>query len=265
MYRNSLLANRSLYCIGRLALRVLSRGVRLLGFGMTIAMLIAHLMGDYVLQTNKVARRKSESLGGVLLHGLIVLVVTVLIALSVERAWWLWAIIIGLIHVSIDAGNYWSVQTQNWFGRKSALFRFTLDQILHLGSIMTVLAISGELSLLQAVASLVDWTVANPITLMGYVFITMPCWILLEFFVYGMIAGSPPDFSQQKDKYPGILERVLVTTLVLMGQLPLALMVPLPRLVLESPRVMGHNNASVYVVKLLASTAIAVLVGQLLR
>ena len=74
---------------------------------MIIAMLLAHLVGDYILQWDALAYRKSREIRGVLLHGGIVTAVTVLFALPFDAAWWPWALGIGVIHTAIDGGWLW--------------------------------------------------------------------------------------------------------------------------------------------------------------
>ena len=60
---------------------------------MIIAMFLAHLVGDYILQWDSLALWKSRELKGVLAHGLVVTFVTFLFILPFEPTWWqrLWA------------------------------------------------------------------------------------------------------------------------------------------------------------------------------
>ena len=70
---------------------------------MILAMLLAHLFGDYIFQWDNLSIWKSKRLSGVLLHGLIVTGVTLAFALLIDPSWWPWAILIGLTHTLIDA------------------------------------------------------------------------------------------------------------------------------------------------------------------
>jgi len=63
----------------------------------------------------------------------------------------------------------------------------------------------------------------------------------------------------------GILERGLITTLVLLGQFVLVPLVALPRLLVEGPRVVNSQRKIVYAAEWLASIALAVVVGLGLR
>jgi len=100
---------------------------------------------------------------------------------------------------------------------------------------------------------------------LGYTFVTLPAWILVQFTVYGLVDGSAPAFSRYANKYMGILERGLITTCVITGQFLLVPLVTLPRLILEGPQVQGSNRATLYVTELLASVTLAVAIGLVLR
>jgi hypothetical protein len=96
--------------------------------------------------------------------------------------------------------------------------------------------------------------------LLGYAFITMPSWVLLKFVVYALVKGQPPNFPAVPNKYVGITERLIITTLVLFGPVLLVPLVALPRLVVEWPRVAKGGNG-VYLAETFSSMALAVGVG----
>src|SRR5512137_2376016 len=99
---------------------------------MIIAMLLAHMVGDYVLQWDALARWKGAAIKGALCHGAIVLAVTLLFAVLINPAWWPWALLIGLTHTAIDAS--W-VGLNRRFASRSGLYglvRLLTDQSLHL-------------------------------------------------------------------------------------------------------------------------------------
>src|SRR5512136_1254544 len=103
---------------------------------MIIAMLLAHLVGDYVLQWDALAVWKSRAVKGALCHGAIVLAVTLVFAVLIDPAWWPWALLIGLAHAAIDAS--W-VDLNRRFASRSGLYglvRLLADQTLHLAVIV---------------------------------------------------------------------------------------------------------------------------------
>jgi len=59
---------------------------------MVVIMFLAHLVGDYVLQWDRLAQWKSRELKGVLAHGLMVGVVTWLFSLPFDPNWWPWSL-----------------------------------------------------------------------------------------------------------------------------------------------------------------------------
>lgn len=231
---------------------------------MIIAMLLAHLTGDYLLQWDALARWKGASAKGAACHGFIVLLVTVLFAVLIDPAWWPWALLIGLTHIVIDVS--WVLFNRRFMPRSGlyGLVRLLTDQTLHFTVILFALIASGYVTARGLPAAIVNevqthrmWAFA-----LGYVLISMPTWIFIEFIFYGLINGSAPDFSRVgKYKYVGSLERGLIVTFVATGQFTLVPVVALPRLVLESPQYFGSNRTTLYIAEWLSSLAVAVLIG----
>ncbi len=236
---------------------------------MVLAMLLAHLVGDYVLQWDQLAYWKSRSWRGVVVHAAIVSAVTLAFAVVVDPAFWPWAVLICAAHLVVDAAPLWLIPALGL--KRDGLFelgRLVIDQALHLGVIGAALAGGGHLSWTAPLAGLAaaaqaDRTLAY---VLGYVFVAMPGWILVEFLVYGLINSSAPDFAAVKPyKYVGTLERWLIATFVLLGQFSLVPLVALPRLALEGPHMVRSPRMMIYITELLASVALAVAVGLALR
>lgn len=231
---------------------------------MIIAMLLAHLMGDYVLQWDALANWKGRSVKGAACHGSIVLAVTLLFAMLIDPRWWPWALLIGLAHIAIDAS--WVLVNRRWAARSGmyGLVRLLTDQTLHFAVILFALFASGYVTPIGLPGALVAevqthrlWAIA-----LGYVLISMPAWIFIEFVFYGLINGSAPDFGRvKKYKYVGSLERGLIATFVATGQFALVPVVALPRLVLESPQYFGDSHTTLYLAEWLGSLALAVFIG----
>lgn len=233
---------------------------------MFIAMLLAHLVGDYVLQWDSLAIWKSRELKGALAHGGLVTAVTLLFAWVMDPAWWPWALFIGVTHTAVDA--LWLLNRR--LPPKVQLnppARFVLDQAVHLSFIVMALALAGYVAMPSLPTQMVS-EVQSYRTLayvMGYVFITMPAWVVVEFAVYGLVRAPAPDFSPSANKYLGIFERGLITTFVLLGQFGLVPLVALPRLVFDGPRMIGNGRSTPYVAEVLASIMLAVAIGLGLR
>lgn len=227
---------------------------------MVIAMFLAHLVGDYIFQWNSLAAWKSRALSGVIVHCLVVLAVTWLFILPFDPSWWPWVLAIGLAHFLIDA-----IQLRIK-PPIPELARFSLDQAAHFLVITLALAAGGYLDLAALVQSSLALLQSDLllIYLLGYAFVTMPAWVLVKFTAYGLVQGTAPQFGDSS-KYLGIMERLLMTTFVAIGQYLLVPLVILPRLLMEWPQVANDERAPVYLAELLASVTLAVSVGILFR
>jgi hypothetical protein len=224
---------------------------------MIIAMFLAHLVGDYILQWDRLALWKSRALKGVLAHGLVVSFVTFLFILPFNPIWWQGAAFISILHIVIDAVQL-KVKPPIL-----PLFRFILDQIAHFTIIVVALAAGGYLTSSMLTADVIP-VIHNDrlwLYLLGYAFITMPAWVLVKFAAYGLVKGSGPSFPGISNKYLGILERILITTFVALGQFILVPFIAIPRLVVEWPVVRDGEETAVYLAEFLASITLAVLIG----
>jgi hypothetical protein len=240
---------------------------------MVISILLSHLFGDYILQWDSLSRWKGEKLGGVLVHGAVVLAVTWLFSLPFDLTWWPWVLFIGLTHTLID-GLELPIRKRMAASNSGAfaMFFLVVDQTLHLSIISFALVFSGYLELPSLSADILAALTNNRLLtfFLGYAFLTMPAWILVEFLVYGLIKGTAPDFSQAvKNKYISILERGLIATFVLLGQFILVPLVAAPRILFEwneSVRSQPDSQRGrLFVAELLASVTVAVVIGLGLR
>lgn len=224
---------------------------------MIIAMFLAHLIGDYILQWDSLALWKSRELKGVLAHGLVVTFVTFLFILPFDPIWWWGAAFISILHIVIDAVQLWLKPPI------PPLFRFLLDQLAHFVVIFAALAASGYLSPATILPDLVQVLHNQRIWLylLGYAFVTMPAWVLVKFAAYGLVKGTAPAFPGISNKYLGILERILITTFVALGQFILVPLIAVPRLVVEWPVVKDGEETAVYLAEFLASITLAVVIG----
>lgn len=90
-------------------------------------LLLAHLLADFPLQTNALAKLKRVSLTGVLIHVLVYVLITALIIREPIR-YWVLIVGLGIVHFLIDSLK---LRYQHWL----ETFYFVIDQCLHLISI----------------------------------------------------------------------------------------------------------------------------------
>ena len=220
-------------------------------------MFLAHLVGDYVLQWDALAQWKAREFRGVVVHSLILFITTLLFALPFDPTWWSGILIISLSHFAVDAIQFF------YRPSISPLLRFILDQIAHFSFIILALISGGFLEWGSIWSGILESAKATPLltAFLGYAFITMPAWVLLKFVVYALVKGQPPNFPAGPNKFVGITERLIITTLVLFGQVLLVPLVTLPRLIVEWPKVTDSGSDGVYVIELVSSVVLAVSVG----
>ncbi len=225
---------------------------------MFIMLLLAHVLGDYVLQPNVLARWKARSALGVLVHGSVVTLVTLLCAVVVAMAWWPYALLIGLLHTGIDLARLHLIRP---VGPARELLWYLADQGAHLATIGLVVRLSG------ASAGAPSWY--GSIALLALLFLLQPAWVLLRFVVRGLwgAAAAPP--LGTGEKVPPMLERVVIAGLAFLGWGYLAPLVLLPR---RLPGVQVQGDALIlpmvyptHWAETLLGTALALSVGWALR
>lgn len=225
--------------------------------------LFAHLLGDYVFQTDRIAVWKSRSVWGVLAHGGIVTFCTWLCSLVFSPSWWPYALLVGTAHIAIDIARSKAGQVKP----SVALLLFVLDQGLHALSIVLAVRWSGWMSPRPAQSALGEWLQEGNrmVFLIGYALLSMPAWVLVHFVVSGTGAVSKSLPGRPGEKYVGMLERGLIATFVLMGQFLAVPLVLVPRLALDGPGREVEAERMGYLGELLLSVCLAVGVGLALR
>jgi hypothetical protein len=228
---------------------------------MLTILILAHLLGDYLFQFNFVARWKARSLWGVAAHGGIVTLTTLACAALVDPAWWRYAALIGVTHTLIDVVRAHLIHAKNttW-----DMVYYLLDQVVHIGIIvLTVTLQPATVAGSRAVAPKVLAFVT------GYLLLLQPAWVLLRYIVRGVWGPEAAPHLGIGEKYEPMIERVLIASFVLAGQVALVPLALLPRR-LTSIRV--QNNGMGVLVQLTghwAETVLSVLlaagVGLILR
>jgi len=195
---------------------------------MVYILILAHLLGDYLLQTQRIVRWKSRSLVGVLAHGGIVTVTTLFCATLIDAKFWPYALLIGMTHTVIDVAR---ARYLHPVSSNEELLWYLADQAAHLTVIILITTWSGQ-SLWRASSVYFGELTASRGLLayvLGYLLLTTPAWVLLRFIVRGFWGPQEAPQLNQGEKYGPILERLLITTSVLLGQTYLLPLILIPR------------------------------------
>jgi len=177
-----------------------------------IQLILAHLLGDFILQPNSwVAEKEDKKLNSKYLY-LHVLIHTVLsfIFLQNTELWWV-AVLVGILHLIIDATKL-SFQTIK--NKKSWFF---IDQALHIAVIAVISFYFNEFN----VEFLKDQNFLKIV--MAALFLTTPASIFIKIILSSWtpvpetVSNIQTESLSSAGKYIGILERLLVFTFIMVN------------------------------------------------
>lgn len=188
---------------------------------MLTMLIFAHLLGDYLFQFDFIARWKSRSLWGVAAHGGIVTLTTLACAALVDPGWLLYAALIGVTHGLIDIVKARLLRPQNatW-----DMVYYLLDQVVHFAVITLVATLRPANGIGARVVAPQVLAFAT-----GYLLLLQPAWVLLRFIVRGVWGAEAAPHLGIGEKYEPMIERVLIASFVLAGQVALVPLALLPR------------------------------------
>lgn len=177
-----------------------------------IKLLIAHVIGDFVLQPNswvKAKKRKKFRSKYFYLHGLVHFI-TLVILLEFNYSYWLSIAIIVISHLIID------LLKLNLDGKINSRLLFVLDQILHLLILGFVVFINTPYTIkIKEIYSTESLLLILSLLIISFVSsiimkIIMSKWVLIE--------DKSEDSLENAGKYIGILERLFVFGFILLNQ-----------------------------------------------
>lgn len=190
-----------------------------------LALFLAHLLTDFVFQSDRlVVRKKSGSLLAYAQHGAIHLIASMLLAglalplLASRFSFYVLMVVLTLAHLGIDGGKAWLVRSKVIDDGARAFFG---DQLMHS---LTVCVISWALarpsypSLVSTVHSLRSHTEMSLLLLVVYIGVIFGAGYIVRFLTKALgqnaphIAGETTDELQNAGMYIGWLERFLVLT-----------------------------------------------------
>ena len=202
-----------------------------------VLLLLAHLLGDFVLQPSRWVRQKSRSgykstafWWHIVLHGVLAWL------LIANFSFWPFALVLTILHGAIDQlksekERTFQLPTMVATAAKSKRRWFWYDQLLHLLSILLIALLWQTVSyyngnpkiLLQIILSGLSswWSPQHILLITAAVFLTSPSAILIR----NLITVWTPSYNTQLETdslknagtYIGMLERLLVFTFIICG------------------------------------------------
>lgn len=167
-----------------------------------LRLLIAHLIGDFILQSDKwVKEKETKKLASgklylhVLIHGLLSLL------LMWDLSLWYIAVIISISHLIIDAGKI-LIQKE-----KNKRLLFFIDQFLHL-LVIAFIVVTIHTEIIE-----IEFTNQHLLTILSIIFLAQPASILVKTLI--SVYTPKTEIGENESlvnagKYIGILERLLV-------------------------------------------------------
>ncbi|MBD3349186.1 MAG: DUF3307 domain-containing protein [Candidatus Eisenbacteria bacterium] len=238
--------------------------------GAMLALLIsAHVLSDFLFQSERVATGKESRTGPLLEHGVAVFATHLVVLApfaSVELTAWLFGLCV--LHTAQDAAR------SRAFGERGrTLGAFAADQALHLGfavALWAILASRGvdEQVVSPAVGPWLPWIGRAALVVAGFVFNLRGGSTIvqrtLERFPTACPDGDPGD-QYRMGRVIGYLERALVYALILNGQWGALGLVIAAKSVARFPELKTKAFADYYLIGTLASMVVAVGVGLAVR
>ena len=178
-----------------------------------VSLLLAHLVGDFMLQTDSLCKQKRENKACswfLYVHAIVISLLS-LIALWNLRLWYV-ALVIGVSHLLIDLGKAYVKEENMWI--------FVFDQVFHI-----LILIAAALLCVRHFG----WTTPNWLTLQGQkaediATAAILCWKPANLFIkevlkYNRVSFPTDDSSTfHAGKLIGTLERWLILVFILLGR-----------------------------------------------
>lgn len=176
-----------------------------------IKLLLAHLIGDFVLQPKRwLIHKEVNKIRSWFLHVHIGIHFGLVLLVLWDWTFWKLALIIALTHYLIDLAKLY---TESYFRNKS--IPFFIDQILHI-SVLYGCAFYKDLGgTSSAILANIDWPLLTAV-----VFVTMPAAIVMSILLQKMSDQIELDHKSLPNagKYIGIIERIFVLIFIIMDR-----------------------------------------------
>lgn len=185
--------------------------MELTDLNLLLKLLFSHLIVDFILQTNKIVRKKRE---GKYQYHIIHSLTQALVTYIVAGLWNCWFIIpvIFITHFAIDL---WKIT------QKEKLYSFIIDQVLHILVLCSLwMVITKQYAAVGDILQNIMKCDKCWIYLIGYLLILKPASIFLGLFTKRWREkGNVSESLQNAGQWIGYLERILIITFILIGKI----------------------------------------------
>lgn len=180
-----------------------------------LRLLMAHMIADFILQSNIVYNLKIKTIWGQILHGVIIFITSILLTLPYPKItlFWVYLLAITALHIIQD-----SIKIKYFKDSLFPFWPFIADQVMHILVTATVFLL--PLKNLPA-SPYNEWMI---LLMIGYIFVSWQAIYFIDTFRRTFLKnhytpgnGQDKYFVSVHEKYYGIIERLTLTTFVFMG------------------------------------------------
>jgi len=178
-----------------------------------IKLLLAHLLGDFLFQSDHwVAQKEQKKIAApalylhIAVHGILALILTL------GEMPWFYIFPLMLLHWGIDVLKIYTRRSIN-----RPFISFTIDQILHIISLLVLTFFTKSWPLFPIGEWFSPPTVA---VVTALTFLSLPAAMMVRLLLYNwtyVVPGDSDKALQDAGKYIGIIERILVFTFIMVG------------------------------------------------
>jgi hypothetical protein len=225
---------------------------------MLVRLLMAHLMADYLFQTRNMVRAKGWFSRYMFLH-----IGIVFISAALLTGWWLASLFIAGVHYLTDGCKLEAIKRK----LGSDVFLYLLDQFIHVVVLVLVWGYMYELD-----APIFD-TLRLPIEdyntsliVLGYISVIWPVAYMIRFAIHYMTTTAPlTEWNLSADKTTGMLERVIILTMVLIGQYEFIGLMLVAKSIIHVVNKDEHARTQYVLVGTMMSYCMAIMIGVILK
>jgi len=245
-----------------------------------VTLLFAHILGDFYVQTSKMAEKKEESIKWVLVHCLYYWVTILALSIPVLswRAVWI-GIIMATFHTLIDVWKYWYVSKLKKKNRMTLMKDrniFFIDQSLHLICLVIIsywiVIYNNSISIYSI---FINFFNTIGISKMGFVYWGAALFIIhkpANIAISKLLAKYKPQSSEaekKKDKnagrFIGTIERIIIIILISIGQYAAIGLVLTAKSIARYDKISNEPDfAEYYLLGTLLSTLIVIIISFIL-
>lgn len=188
--------------------------------------LIGHVLADFYLQSSKLALEKNQFFRKLLKHCLIYMLTMIVIIIPIINLKLLqWAIIISLVHFSVDLIKF-LLKNKFTFSHNIDISVFFIDQLLHLLTIIfaVVSILSVPIDYLGWIGEVIEQSQIDLINVLSWVLIILTIIKPTSIIIRKVLFHYQPTNDNESDGYPnagaliGILERLIILLLLSVSQ-----------------------------------------------